>query len=80
MHLRHLRHLFLLCIFMLSVGFTASAQGLGNNRIQNLFNDEPTFLKVEEAFVLDYTQQDDELQVTFTIADGIICIKNNSKR
>lgn len=70
MHLRHLRHLFLLCIFVSSVGFTASAQSLGNNRIQNLFNDEPTFLKVEEAFVLDYTQQDDELQVTFTIADG----------
>ena len=53
MQLRHLRHLFLLCILFLSVGLTASAQDLGNNRLQNLINDEPTFLKVDEAFVLD---------------------------
>lgn len=70
MQLRHLRHLFLLCILFLSVGLTAWAQDLGNNRLQNLFNDEPTFLKVDEAFVLDYTQKDNELLVTFTIADG----------
>jgi thiol:disulfide interchange protein DsbD len=58
----------------LLISATSFAQGtsnsLANNALSNLFADEPTFLKVDEAFVLDYQQDNDQLQVTFTIADG----------
>ena len=38
--------------------------------LSSIFDDEPQFLKVEDAFIMDFTQQDDELVVNWTIADG----------
>ncbi|MGB2263645.1 MAG: protein-disulfide reductase DsbD, partial [Glaciecola sp.] len=34
--------------------------------LSSIFDDEPQFLKVEDAFIMDFTQQDDELVVNWT--------------
>tara|TARA_R110000744_G_scaffold80603_3_gene158268 strand:+ start:1510 stop:3255 length:1746 start_codon:yes stop_codon:yes gene_type:complete len=41
-----------------------------NTAFDSLFSDEPEFLKVDQAFVFDYVQNNDELVVTWDVADG----------
>lgn len=41
-----------------------------NTAFDSLFSDEPEFLKVDQAFVFDYVQNNDELIVTWDVADG----------
>lgn len=47
--------------------------------LSELFSDEPEFLKEEEAFQFDFAQQDDELVVTFEIAEGYYLYKKQFK-
>ena len=41
----------------------------------SLFSNEPTFLKVDEAFVMDFEQRDDELVIKWDIAEGYYLYK-----
>ncbi|MFQ3198023.1 MAG: thiol:disulfide interchange protein DsbD [Paraglaciecola sp.] len=45
----------------------------------DFFADEPVFLKVDEAFQFDFSQQDDKLIVTWQIADGYYLYKQQFK-
>jgi len=46
---------------------------------QNLFSDSPTFLKVDEAFGFDFSQQNDQLVITWDIAEGYYLYKKQFK-
>lgn len=39
------------------------------------FDEQPSFLPIEEAFVFDFEQKDDQLVITFNIADGYYLYK-----
>ena len=49
------------------------------NSFDSLFSDEPEFLKVEQAFVFDFVQKNDELIVTWDVADGYYLYKQQFK-
>ncbi|WP_334013973.1 protein-disulfide reductase DsbD [Alteromonas sp. S167] len=60
--------MFLLPFALLTLSFSSQAQL--NDAFNDPFADEPQFLPVDQAFMLDYAQKGDELTISFTIADG----------
>ena len=48
--------------------------------LQSLLQGQPQFLPVEQAFVLDYRQQDNELLLSWTIADGYYLYKDKDEK
>lgn len=46
---------------------------------ESLFSDTPSFLKIDEAFVLEYEQKDDELIIKWDIAEGYYLYKKQFK-
>lgn len=76
--------LFLFCIFLSSLTPLAAQQSLStpadNNAVLNsLLSGQPQFLPVDQAFVLDYRQQDNELLLNWTIADGYYMYRDKFK-
>ena len=67
-HLSRLWFIFLLPFTLLTLSFSSHAQL--NDAFNDPFADEPQFLPVDQAFMLDYAQEDNELTISFTIADG----------
>lgn len=59
---------FLLPFALLTLSFSSQAQL--NEAFNDPFANEPQFLPVDQAFMLDYAQKDGELTIRFTIADG----------
>lgn len=56
------------------------ANPLDNNAVLNsLLSGQPQFLPVNQAFVLDYRQQDNELLLNWTIADGYYMYRDKFK-
>ncbi|MDG1816610.1 MAG: protein-disulfide reductase DsbD family protein, partial [Glaciecola sp.] len=47
--------------------------------LSSIFDDEPQFLKVDDAFVMDYSQKNDQLSVNWAIADGYYLYKKQFK-
>ncbi|MBF7074319.1 protein-disulfide reductase DsbD [Glaciecola sp. MH2013] len=47
--------------------------------LRSLFSEQPTFLKVEEAFGMEHSQSDGKLTVNWTIADGYYLYKKQFK-
>ncbi|OEY71137.1 protein-disulfide reductase DsbD [Rheinheimera salexigens] len=47
--------------------------------LDSLLNTQPTFLPVEQAFEFDFNQQDEQLIVSWTIADGYYLYKDKIK-
>lgn len=62
------RFLAIMLIFMLTLLSNISLAQ--TQSLSSIFDDEPQFLKVDEAFIMDFAQQDNELVVNWTIADG----------
>lgn len=58
----------------------SSATASSNNAVLNsLLSGQPQFLPVDQAFVLDYRQQDNELILNWTIADGYYMYRDKFK-
>ncbi|WP_390376509.1 protein-disulfide reductase DsbD [Alteromonas sp. MTD1] len=66
--LSRLWFMFLLTFALLTLSFSSQAQL--NEAFNDPFANEPQFLPVDQAFMLDYAQKGDELTISFTIADG----------
>jgi thiol:disulfide interchange protein DsbD len=67
-------------ILILSVCFysiTSLAQS--SDVLADLFADEPEFLQVDQAFVFDFVQNNGQLTLTWTIADGYYLYKKQFK-
>ncbi|XOV79741.1 MAG: protein-disulfide reductase DsbD [Aestuariibacter sp.] len=47
--------------------------------LDDLFSNEPEFLPVEQAFIFEFSQQGDQLSLTFEIADGYYLYKKQFK-
>lgn len=69
---------FLTSLLVLLSVFTVS-KGDAQVTPESLFSDTPSFLKVDEAFVLDYEQKDDELIIKWDIAEGYYLYKKQFK-
>ena len=58
--------------------FSAISQGQNSN-LGSLFDDEPQFLKESEAFIFDFSQRGDQLELRWQIADGYYLYKKQFK-
>ena len=71
---------FLLIVLVLSFPWACGTQAQQlDDPLADLFSDEPEFLKEEQAFQFDFAQNDNELLVTFDIADGYYLYKKQFK-
>jgi thiol:disulfide interchange protein DsbD len=71
---------FLLMVLILSFPWVCGAQTSQlDDPLADLFSDEPEFLKEEQAFQFDFAQNDNELVVTFDIAEGYYLYKKQFK-
>lgn len=61
---------FMTVILMVLLSAFSSVSMAQTTSFSSIFDDEPPFLKVEEAFIMDFSQQNNELVVNWTIADG----------
>lgn len=79
--LRALLLSFLLLFTMLPVAAQQSTASPvdNNNVLASLLSGQPQFLPVDQAFVLDYRQQDNELLLNWTIADGYYMYRDKFK-
>ena len=66
----------MLSITCLILSTMVSAQ---TQALSSIFDDEPQFLKVDDAFVMDFSQQNGQLKVNWTIADGYYLYKKQFK-
>lgn len=76
--------LFSFLIFLFSLAPLAAQQSptnaANNNAVLNsLLSGQPQFLPVDQAFALDYRQQDNELLLNWTIADGYYMYRDKFK-
>ncbi|WP_417707038.1 protein-disulfide reductase DsbD [Rheinheimera aquimaris] len=65
--------------FMLWCLLLPHAQAQQNSVLDSLLKPADSFLPVEQAFVFDFVQQQDELVVSWTIADGYYLYKDKIK-
>lgn len=72
-------HTLLICLLSLTAVFTTSMVTAQTQALNSIFDDEPQFLKVDEAFVMDFSQKNDQLTVNWTIADGYYLYKKQFK-
>lgn len=73
--MKHLLLPLLLCLTLALTTVSANAQ-FNDDSMDDVFaTEQPDFLKVDQAFEFDFTQQDDELVLRFTIADGYYLYK-----
>ncbi|RDV24901.1 protein-disulfide reductase DsbD [Alteromonas aestuariivivens] len=68
----------LLTAFLLTVPQISQAQ-LDNSSLGSLFSDQPEFLHVDEAFMFDFRQRGNKLEITFDIADSYYLYKHQFK-
>jgi thiol:disulfide interchange protein DsbD len=50
--------------------FSSASMAQNSDLLTDLFADEPEFLQVDDAFQFDFSQQDDQLTLSWKIADG----------
>jgi len=67
------------CVFMLLISLMFANLSQAQNTPNGLFDDTPSFLKVEEAFGFDYEQNGDKLIIRWDIADGYYLYKKQFK-
>ena len=68
---------FVLLLTVCFFSFVSMAQT--SDPLADLFADEPVFLQVDEAFQFDFTQQGDEVTLSWKIADGYYLYKKQFK-
>ncbi|WP_442864014.1 protein-disulfide reductase DsbD [Alteromonas sp. ASW11-130] len=73
-----MKHVFLF-MFALFITYSCYAQVSANDQFGDMFYDEPEFLPVDQAFMFDFIQQEGELQIKFTIAEGYYLYKHQFK-
>ncbi len=69
----------ILFLFVACIAFPWSCIAQSNESFADLFSDEPQFLPVEQAFQFDFSQADNNLTLSFTIADGYYLYKKQFK-
>lgn len=69
----------LLLILLIFVS-NAFAQGTGKGNLDDLFNDSPSFLPVDQAFAFDFAQDGERLTIRFSIADGYYLYRKQFKQ
>lgn len=69
MNRSRLMMLWLVGVVLLSLN-VAQAQFANDAALDDLFSDEPEFLPIDEAFAFDFSQDSEQLEITFDIADG----------
>ena len=72
-------HAYFTLLFLISSMLVFANQALAQSTPEPLFNDAPTFLKVEEAFGFDYEQTENKLIIRWTIAEGYYLYKKQFK-
>ncbi|GLR71489.1 protein-disulfide reductase DsbD [Agaribacter marinus] len=70
---------FTFAFFVILSGITSANNARAQLTPESLFSDSPTFLKVDEAFMLDFEQREDKLIVKWTIANGYYLYKKQFK-
>lgn len=80
---------FACCLFAVSLALPVCAQAFAQSfaapaeqplgGFDDVFSNQNDFLKVDQAFVFDFSQVDDTLSLTFTIADGYYLYKKQFK-
>ena len=68
---------FVLLLTVCFFSFVSTAQT--SDPLADLFTDEPVFMQVDEAFQFDFTQQGDEVTLSWKIADGYYLYKKQFK-
>ena len=68
---------FVLLLAVCFFSFVSMAQT--SDPLADLFADEPVFMQVDEAFQFDFTQQGDEVTLSWKIADGYYLYKKQFK-
>ncbi|WP_407080241.1 protein-disulfide reductase DsbD [Alteromonas aquimaris] len=69
----------LIFLLALCVAYPCCAQITADDQLTNLFTDEPEFLPVDQAFKFEFQQQDNNLQIHFTVAEGYYLYKHQFK-
>ncbi|WP_438865339.1 protein-disulfide reductase DsbD [Neptunicella sp.] len=70
----------LLRLFITSLLFTCCVSlAQTSDPLQDMFSEEPQFLPVDQAFQFDFTQQGDQLTLSWQIADGYYLYKKQFK-
>ncbi|MFW8591134.1 protein-disulfide reductase DsbD [Glaciecola sp. 2405UD65-10] len=72
-------HAYFTLLFLISSMLVFANQALAQSTPEPLFNDAPTFLKVDEAFGFDYEQTENKLIIRWTIAEGYYLYKKQFK-
>jgi thiol:disulfide interchange protein DsbD len=72
-------HALLISMLSLTAVFTTSIVAAQTQAINSIFDDEPQFLKVDEAFNMDFSQKNGQLTVNLSIADGYYLYKKQFK-
>jgi thiol:disulfide interchange protein DsbD len=72
-------HTLLIGMLSLITLFTASMVSAQTQALSSIFDDEPQFLKVDEAFNMDFSQKNGQLTVNWSIADGYYLYKKQFK-
>ncbi|NDV92472.1 protein-disulfide reductase DsbD [Alteromonas sp. 345S023] len=70
-----LANVYIACMLMLFIGMTSLARAQVPSELDNMFGEGPEFLKVDQAFMFDFTQKGDQLTLSFNIADGYYLYK-----
>lgn len=74
------RHILLIVMAMLiAFPYVCNAQIESNNTMADLFEEEPVFLPIDDAFAFEFNQVDNKMVVTFDIADGYYLYKKQFK-
>lgn len=72
-------HVLLIGMLSLTAVFTTSIVAAQTQALNSIFDDEPQFLKVDEAFNMDFSQKNGQLTVNWSIADGYYLYKKQFK-
>ena len=72
-------HVLLIGMLSLTAVFTTSIVAAQTQALNSIFDDEPQFLKVDEAFNMDFSQKNGQLSVNWSIADGYYLYKKQFK-
>lgn len=68
-----------LFLFAISVAYPWACGAQTSDPLADLFADEPEFLEVDDAFRFDFSQDDDQLTLSFEIAEGYYLYKKQFK-
>lgn len=69
----------ILFLFAITIAFPWACEAQSTDPLADIFSDEPEFLPVDEAFRFDFSQNGDELVLSFDVAEGYYLYKKQFK-